>query len=377
MRSSGLFEVEVVSGPQVLDTIGEPFDELHRRTGASLTQSRRWLSAWVGANSDEPHAVVVRNSTTGAMSGAALFGLHARGGVIRVRGLGHGLSDHVSFMATDAAAADALASGIVEWLGGFRRPWLLHLEHVVIDDLGVTRFAAALATHEWTPGMPSPWTVMGEDRSLEAHTKSRFRRNRNRAIAKLKEAGHRMVISPRTGDEINTDLIEQIEHVRRSRDDDIGILSELDTRTGRQFWHSIVDTFAASGELVLQVLEIDDRIAAYCIGFRDGSTLRMWDSRIDPDMAEHSPGLLLHLEMLEEALSDIRLDEIDWGRGDSPSKRRLADELRPSSELHAWSSENVRRAHRLAVVGRTRLVAIKDRNERVRRLWMAIRARTK
>ncbi|MGW4206061.1 GNAT family N-acetyltransferase [Streptomyces sp. NPDC004726] len=106
---------------------------------------------------------------------------------------------------------------------------------------------------------------------------------------------------------------------------------------------------------VLSVLYVGDRPIAAHFGLRSQSVLCCWFPAYDTDFAKYSPGLILHLRMLEAAAAE-GIATFDFGRGDAVYKDAFrTGELEvsegflarpgPGAALHWASREPVRRAH--------------------------------
>lgn len=374
MSATPLHRVEILRGPSVLDELGGELDVLHAETGVGITGRRAWLRAWASTYDDVPVAVTLRDGTSSALNGAALLTTSARRGVIQVRSLGHLLSDRVRFASTDNEAATALADAITGWLGDLRRPWHLHLEHLSPDDPTAVRLAARLPYRRTSTGAPNLWTTIGPHRTFTAHTNSRFRRNLRHAVALLAEHGLAYEVEHHAGPTAIAGVLPDVERIRRTRDAETGVVAELDRRGGR-FWQAVTTALGATNELSIAVLRIAGDIAAYVAILHDGNTTRMWDGRIDPRWATYSPGQILHADLLERAILDPTITDIDWGRGDSPYKRRLANTQRDALVLQAWSSPGLLAVGATAGSARRLLAQVKDDNPLLRRAWARARGR--
>jgi CelD/BcsL family acetyltransferase involved in cellulose biosynthesis len=106
----------------------------------------------------------------------------------------------------------------------------------------------------------------------------------------------------------------------------------------------------------LSALYAGDRLVAAHLGLRSDSTWHWWIPGYDAALAEHSPGLLLLLELLAHAAA-AGTALLDFGPGPEPFKRRFCTTLLPvvrgSVVASKWDRRiwRVRRAVRGAVIG--------------------------
>ena len=80
--------------------------------------------------------------------------------------------------------------------------------------------------------------------------------------------------------------------------------------------------------------------------------------------------------VLRACLADPTIDRIDWGRGDSPYKRKLANLELPSVDIHAWSSASLKRLSGAWLDGRRRFVQLRSEHQWVGHAWARVRSRT-
>jgi len=115
------------------------------------------------------------------------------------------------------------------------------------------------------------------------------------------------------------ELREEIEAVHLARDHDAGRVSDLDKRTGVQFWRSVYDLHAASGELEVATLRLDGHLAAYVIALVDPPAYRVFDGRFAPPWREYSPGRRLEAAVVEHARRR-HFRVLDWMSSVAPEK---------------------------------------------------------
>ncbi|MGW5848759.1 GNAT family N-acetyltransferase [Streptomyces sp. NPDC055254] len=128
----------------------------------------------------------------------------------------------------------------------------------------------------------------------------------------------------------------------------------------------LADTTAPDCSGVLSVLYAGDRPVSAHFGLRSRTVLSCWFPAYDRNFAKFSPGLVLHLRMIEAAAA-AGIDMLDFGRGDAAYKDSLKTrELmvhegallrpRPGAAVH-WLSREPSRAVRRFVRERPQLKA--------------------
>jgi CelD/BcsL family acetyltransferase involved in cellulose biosynthesis len=86
--------------------------------------------------------------------------------------------------------------------------------------------------------------------------------------------------------------------------------------------------FADRGQLRVQLLEIQERIAAYWIGIIYRDTFHSWATAYDPDFGKYEVGTQILVRMVDE-LAQEGVRKLDFGLGDAHYKKRFGD--------HSWS----------------------------------------
>ena len=114
-------------------------------------------------------------------------------------------------------------------------------------------------------------------------------------------------------------LREEIEAVHLARDHDAGRVSDLDEGAGAEFWRSVYDFRAASGELEVATLRLDGHLAAYVIALVDPPAYRVFDGRFAPPWREYSPGRRLEATVVEHARRR-HFRVLDWMSSVAPEK---------------------------------------------------------
>ena len=366
---------EVHEGRAAIEALAPALDSLHRRSGGPITSRLPWVRAWLDTHDVEPIAVVVRPSGGTEIAAALLVAVSTRAGLRRITLAGHRLSDHTRTGAEAGPTARTLADGLVEAIGRRTGPWHLHLDHLDPNEPLIEAIGRVFEINAIGPGQLSLATEFGTDRTFRAYTNSKYRDNLRRSTVLIGKEGLRHRIDHTVDRDGIAARLPDLEAVRQMRDLDVGVVSELDADGGR-FWRAAVSAMAAGGDLALHELRIDDRLAAYVVSLRDDRTMHLWDGRIDPALARFAPGSLLHAQLLQDGLADPTIDRIDWGRGDSPYKRKLANLELPSVDIHAWSSASLKRLSGAWLDGRRRFVQLRSEHQWVGHAWARVRSRT-
>lgn len=77
--------------------------------------------------------------------------------------------------------------------------------------------------------------------------------------------------------------------------------------------------------LVTTTLKVNGKLLSTLLCLRQNSLVHGWFTAYDPEMSEHSPGLLHYLKWIEAA-PDLGIDKIDFGKGEETYKWRFATE---------------------------------------------------
>ncbi|MEO6205203.1 MAG: GNAT family N-acetyltransferase, partial [Mycobacteriales bacterium] len=289
MPSPAVRQSSVLTGDDAIRGLTE-IEALLEETGAPITARVPWLRAWAGATQDLP-VLVIAHSGAGPTAAAPLA-VRRRGPVMEVLAWGHQDSDQVSLPARTPADAGELARALHAYLRGLRRPWTLRVEQLPVADGAGRALARTLPRAALSEGDVSPRTVFGQERTLAQHLSRNGRRSALQASNRLSAAS----LDPQIGywrspDDVGRHLVD-LEGLRRRRDHALGRPSAMDDPARRAFYRTVVLGAAAAGELELATLHVDGRLAAYDVCFIDRGWLRLWDGRIEPDLAHYGVGKL-------------------------------------------------------------------------------------
>lgn len=362
-----------VEGPGALQILGEELDDLHAATDAPVTARRPWLEAWSRSYPQyEPCAIVVEASGE-KLQAAALLALRHRALFTDVIALGEGASDYARLPARTEAAAPALAQSVAGYLAQLGRPWRLTLNFLPPGD-PVARALSRLLPWAWMlEGDQAPMLRFGADRRLEAHLSRNTRQRERKAWNRFRRVGLGPAVERLSAPEDIARALAEIESLRRRRDSSLGRRTLIDSRSGRAFWRAVLMEHARQGAVQVFALRADGQLAAYCVCFLDGRSLRFWDGRVDPDWEPLSAGFLLNVASLRWALADPEIAEYDWMRGVEPYKLQMSTDVVRTQNLLAYSSAAVAAILGAPVVAKERLRPVVERHPALRRTWETVK----
>jgi CelD/BcsL family acetyltransferase involved in cellulose biosynthesis len=367
--------VEVLRGVDGLDQIGADLDDLLAATNAPVTARRDWLATCAREHHDDPFVVAVRDAGT-LVAAAPLARERRRGGIARVVGMGHGVSDRSCLPARDERAAAALADAIVDVSTSWGRPWQLRIEQLPHSDPTARAISQRFPFTTLVAGDPCP--VLPFDRGREPDTYETSK------LGKQVRSGRNRLQTDNRTFQVETFMsvadversLPEVREVHRARDRELGRPSDLDDPAGLRLWDELVLDHARKGEIEVVLLRVDRRLAAYGVVFLDGPAYRVWDARIDSQFGRYAPGHLLGRTMLDAALAHDEITSFDWGRGTEPYKRLIADELEERDDLFVWSSRLARRVTEDPRRARRWAAGLLDRHPKLRRSWVWLKRRT-
>lgn len=338
--------VDVVRGREALHELGEPFDDLLDAVAAPITARRPWLQAWVESYPVfEPVVVVVRGDD-GRLDAAVPLAARRRRGVQQVLALGHGPSDAAMFPARDPESADAVATGVADWLASVSGPWTLVVRHLVAEDVVAPRLRDRLDRAALDVGDVSPQLHADEGARLSDHVSSRHGQEVRRRLRKLDKDGLHPVVAHLVDPDAIRALMPEVERVFRARDEELGRRCALDDPSDGAFFRKVVADYAERGEVCLTTLTTGGELAAYVQCFVDGSSYRMWNCRFDPRFARYSTGMVAMDASVAHALEEgCRV--YDFMRGDERYKESYANHRARVSDLRAWSGPVLEARHGL------------------------------
>lgn len=348
--------VVTVHGVAALDQWGTALDDLLAATHAPLTARRPWLTCWARHHRDWlPWLVLVQGPE--GLGSAALLARRQTRGVVRVVMLGQGQSDYACVPSRGPGDQVRLVDAVAGALRGLRKPWVVHLQQLPAEDPVVAALAERFRWSSVQPGDSSPITRFSPGTDLRPRVRKNARATVRTALNRLAREDVRLTIERcRDVDGVRT-VLPEIVRVRQSRDLDKARDSDHADPAARGFWNELLPLLAGRGELEVTTVRLDGRLAAYAVVLLDPPAYRLWDTRIEPEFRVYAPGHLLRDALLEQLCVESRWSEFDTMRGTEAYKSTIADELRETVDLRAWSSPIIRlpwRARRVAAALRDR-----------------------
>ncbi len=113
--------------------------------------------------------------------------------------------------------------------------------------------------------------------------------------------------------------------------------SFLETEKGTSFLKVIVREFEKQGWVTINIVYIDEKVAAYALGFQYGNRYYYWNIGKDNRYDDFSPGKLLLHHMLTECFSNNTIKEFDLLRGQEHYKYRWTKLERKNYRITAQS----------------------------------------
>jgi CelD/BcsL family acetyltransferase involved in cellulose biosynthesis len=298
-----------------------------------------WLSCWIEAFRDrEPVGVVLRRD--GVVVGFACLAFRRRGLLVEAALAGDGVSDYARLTAVDEAVQHRLAEQVAEVVRSRRGPWRLRFDQLPAEDPVTGLLARAFPHGAVEPTDPLPMLRIGEPRTLEAHTHRHLRQGFRKANRKI--AGHRLETETLTDPVEIRAVWPKLEELARRRDHSVGRRSPFDHGQWRDFYRLAMSRLAADGQVAVTTLRLDGHLVIYMVVLHDRGVWRLWDTRMNPEYAWSSPGYLMYGRLLEQALANPSVHEVDWQRGMSQHKVQASSGVRQGVQLVAYSGRVVR-----------------------------------
>lgn len=277
----------------------------------------------------------------------------AEGRVVRFLGTGEVCSDYLSVLCAPGME-DMVGAALADWLaavhareagrgadrgqdGRDQDRWdLVELTGVDAEDTAVERLARELegrgyTVHRrdgpsfWRIELPSDWDEYLA--RLSKDHRKRVRRLLRGVLASGRVEAHR---AERLDDLAEAQDVLVDLHQRRWRS--LGEPGCFASSRFAAFHRGVMADLLRSGQLHLQWLELDGRPIAAEYALAGDGVIYAYQSGVDPDALEHSPGRLSHIVMLREAIEQ-GYRAVDLLRGDEPYKPHWRARPRPSVEI--------------------------------------------
>jgi hypothetical protein len=101
------------------------------------------------------------------------------------------------------------------------------------------------------------------------------------------------------------------------------------------FWRELLTALDASDRLEFSFLEIEGRLAAAHMGFRNARKIYYYTPALNPEFADRGPGLIL-LKHLMKHYDELGAEEFDFLRGDESYKFYWADKAGTNHHIYAY-----------------------------------------
>ncbi|HVX13762.1 MAG TPA: GNAT family N-acetyltransferase [Pirellulales bacterium] len=327
-------DVRLLRGEREFDDIVDVWNGLAR---GMPFRRHEWLATWwrhFRRPGDELFVPVVHDADGQIMGLAPWYVARDRvlGRVVRFLGSGKVCSEHLTMLAADELE-DGVARRLAHWLAHEAAPrWdLLDFDGVDGEDPALASLIEELSTaghpvfqrtrgRTWQAQLAPTW-----DEFLAGLSKGRR--------AKLRAHQRRLIdgngVSVLTADEATLarglDAFHRLHMARRSS---LGDDSCLGLPNFAPFLNEAAALFQKLGRLRLQWIEIEGEPAAIEFDLLGDDTLYYYQTGMNPDLAEISPGWLLQVASVQRAIDEGFLC-FDFLRGDEAYKASWGAEPRP------------------------------------------------
>ncbi len=314
------FQADALTGLSALTEIAGEIDELVDGLRLPVMTKSGWLRLWSKSFTDWiPLTVTVRDSS-GDLVGFAPLATKPDGVETSVVAAGHGVSFFTGLPVVGAAAVQALASAVSEAVHSLPGTWNLTIEQLAEHDLVAQVLAEKFAYGRLVPERRVPRLVFSTAHSVEDVIGDTNSETLTTARADLKESEIATYVGFDRGSSISSHLIDEIEVLRRSRDQELNRASDLDNDAKRSFWRGLIAGLPGQWEAEVATVRLDGQLAAYTAAILDRDTYRIFDGQIETEWERFRPGKLVEAAALRRALTDDRFAAVDWmsrsGAGD-------------------------------------------------------------
>ncbi len=334
-------DVEIVL-PGTLDDVAPDLGVLHRDLLVPVTARMRWLTTWASINTEwTPWPFFVRERSSGRLTAAALLARREIDGHHEIVAMGHGPYAGTRLAARDTRSARALAKSIGDSLAQLGDAWSLELGQLPESDPVARLLAQRLPNSELSAELWVPGVDLSSGLDIDAMLSKNMRRQLKKATNRIETDGHQFEVQfARTEPEVRM-LLPVLERIHVERDHAAGRDSDLDVARNRDLWRAIILKHAESGEVELATLRLDDSTIAFVAGFVDPPAYRVFDGHFDQEFSRYSPGRIIESAVLERALHDDQVTEVDWMAGIASEKILLSNVAWGRMRLTAGSSASV------------------------------------
>jgi len=299
-----------------------------------------WQLAWLDTYGvmHRPFVLVARKG--GELVGLWPLALRRRGPFRVLEPIGAGRSDWLDIpVRTDSRAA--VLAAFCRLLAEERPRWdLLDLRDVLAESPTIPTLAACVAQGPLRLRRQSrtvaPYlAIQGNWDSYLGSRSANFRSSLRRRMRKAREATGGLAVARLAACEAGgaIELLGEVE--RRSWKAREGT-RKLTTTTGREFYRRFCTAFAARGLLQVWTATLQGTTVGYLVLFVHGGKCYYYNGAYAEEVAELSPGTLLHAAAIEDAFG-AGLREYDFLSGDEPYKDRWSTHKREIHHLALYS----------------------------------------
>ena len=363
--------IDALTSLDAAAAVAGPAGELGRSLPASDWLHREWYRSEPAIT---PVAVVVSSEWVGDPDIAVALGIRRRFGFVELVAAGHPVVDLVRF-AGAARDPDAVAAGIVQALHMAGPRGSLRLEQVAADEAWIPALTAAVGRRP-TPGQPVVGTLVGGDRDPALVAGRNFRRKARQVERRIVADGHSFEAASIVDPGDLAAALSAVDVLRSARDRAAGRRTPFDGGPGSVALRGSITEAARRGELELVTVSVDGELVAYNLAKIEASVFRVIDGRVSPGWRAASLGIVADLAVVTSACARPSIEWIDWGRGLSSNKARLATDIVETVDINAWNSPiagalgpRLRAARRRAQNGLAEHPRVQDAWRRTKR-WM-------
>jgi CelD/BcsL family acetyltransferase involved in cellulose biosynthesis len=277
--------------------IAAEWDDLADRAGADPFARPGWFAAWWGAFGDEGRFGVV--AVRGGARLRALAPLVRRGAITSSPTNAH--TPRFALLGEDEDALDELA-GILLRLR--QRRLSLSPLHASGTSIAAMRRAGEAARYRLVERVElrSPYRSLDGVGAADELVERRMRKELRRCRRRLDDLGEVTVLAERGGERLEAALADAFEVEARGWKGGAGTAIASSPET-RRFYEEVARWAAARGSLRLMQLRLDGRLVAFELDLLEGGSIYSLKAGFDPEHARFSPGHLVALAAVEEALA--------------------------------------------------------------------------
>jgi CelD/BcsL family acetyltransferase involved in cellulose biosynthesis len=320
--------------------IAQEWDDLADRAGADPFARPGWFSAWWGAFGDEGRLGVVALRGAGRLR--ALAPLVRRGPITSSPTNAH--TPRFALLGEDDESLEDLAAILLRLRQ--RRLSLSPLD-AGGPSLAAMRSAGEAARYRLVERveLQSPYRSLEGIGAADELVERKMRKELRRCRRRLEELGTLALVAERGDGALDAALADAFEVEARGWKGGAGTAIASSPET-RRFYEDVARWAARRGSLRLMQLRLDGRLLAFELDLLEGGSLYSLKAGFDPEHARHSPGHLVALAAVEEALAaGARTYEL---LGDAePYKMRFTDTCRELRSIEASSPTAGGRAEHL------------------------------